>query len=928
VPIGSAEQAGNQLASRGHFEHLANRQGAHVGPNGLLSPRVADGDFRERLCAKTRDSLSRPPGGWTRLAWSMTHTTGQASTEEPAARRAHRRATPGTESPLVRPPSVDENQQTKKGHACLQEATSRPPEYRQVRLSVRPIRVAVVMPDTEGWIPQARRVMENFSRTWGGSGDLLIACKPDGSVSEMSWRLLELFDPDRFAHYVPTYQGFKRANPEGFKEWVRREARRLARKSGGTAAEWRSRLDEPGFLSNPRSTWRPPDETSAEALERLSPLHFEEHVFQDASVADETPQYHFVDMALLEPVAPHSPIILPEVESIPDELALVFDTRYGQLAPSYEEVLATKGVETRRSPPSDTWLSLAVQQAWLGEPHRTSLAWLADDEPEPRWMLQEEQSNTPFGRTLVGCSVFRPWLSRWDDRPFVFVIGNSLEDYAWALSLDRLTGAAAWVPERLLRPRNARLANVLFRAMVGVANTVSGYGHDARKVLVISASISNVALEKALKAASRASYLVDSPFELSTPMEILASVDELRGVERILDVEHNEVIRYEPFVDGRQATALATPVPSAMPVPPTTKMTWFVDADVEGHRVPARSRLSGLVADPDFIDRDVRAGRDGVSYFSQTGFIATGMSLDKTLSRPRLRLPTALTVLRKLLPDGWAFDPSQSGRYARAMLNLLGGMDRVKALLLDPSTFRLLNAFLAKSRSGDDPGVFLDPVERRYLCFDDAATVSDLATSEVRTLLDDLLLKGVIDRGLVLDCGTCSYDGWYPIGEVGTSFRCPRCRDETPLTKETWRQPPTEPMWFYALSEVVYQFLANNGHAPLLALGKLKERTRAFMFEPEMHISDGAGWTCELDLWVIRDGRIAIGEAKTTAKLGTPAETERLIENLRRSAKAIRADEIVIATTKGSWHSSVEPKVRKAFANTHQRLIVMSDLLS
>lgn len=810
----------------------------------------------------------------------------------------------------------------------MPEVTPRRPEYRQIRLSLRPIRVAVVMPDVDGWIPQARRVMENFSRTWGGSGDLLIACRSDGSLSEVSWRLLELFDPDRLAHYVPTFLGWKRAKPETFTDWVRREARRLARKSGGTAAEWRSRLDEPHFLSNPRSTWRPPDETGAEALERLSPLHFGDHVFQDAMVAEETPRYHSVDMALLESILPDSPITLPEVESLPDELALVFETRFGQVAPSYEEVLASHGVNIERTAPSETWLSMAVEQAWLGEPHRTSLAWIAEDEPEPGWMLAEEQANTPFGRTLVGCSVFRPWLSRWDERPFVFVLGNSLEDYSWALSLDRMTRAAAWVPERLLRPRNARLAKLLFKAMVGVANTVSGYGHDARRVLVTSASLSTTSLEKAIKAAAKASYSVDPPFALSTPSEVLASIAELRGVERILDVEHNEVIRYEPFVDGRQASALATPVPSAMPAPPTTKLTWFVDADVEGHRVPARSRLSGLVADPDQIDRDVRAARDGVSYFSQTGFIATGMSLDKTLARPRLRLPSALTVLRTLLPDGWALEPSQSGRFARAMLNLLGGTDQVNALLLNPSTFRLLSAFLARSPSGDSPGVFLSPVERRYLTFDDAATVCDMPALDVRTRLDELLLRRVIDRGLVLDCGTCSYDGWYSLEEVGTSFRCPRCRAETPLTQETWRLPETEPMWFYSLSEVVFQFLSNNGHAPLLALGKLRERTRAFMFEPEMLISDGTGWKCELDIWVIRDGRIAIGEAKTTAKLGNPSETDRFIENLRRAANAIRADEIVIATTRESWHSSVEPKLMQAFAGSRQELVVLSDLFA
>jgi hypothetical protein len=94
-----------------------------------------------------------------------------------------------------------------------------------------------------------------------------------------------------------------------------------------------------------------------------------------------------------------------------------------------------------------------------------------------------------------------------------------------------------------------------------------------------------------------------------------------------------------------------------------------------------------------------------------------------------------------------------------------------------------------------------------------------------------------------------------------------------------------------------------------------------------MNISDGSGWSCELDLWVIRDGRIAIGEAKTTSKLGDSSDTARLIESLRRSAEAVGAAQVVLATTTAAWHPSVETTVRSAFANTHQEVVFLSGLL-
>lgn len=814
---------------------------------------------------------------------------------------------------------------------------SGPPDYRQLRLSVRPTRSAIAIPDIEEWTDSARRVVEYFSQTWGGCGNLLFACREDGFVSETTWRLLQMFDPDRFGFYAATHQGRRRANPEAFEKWLVAQAKRLAKQSGGTPEEWQKRIRENHVLmTQPLSSWRPPDETEQAALARCSPLHWRRHVFQDVVTADATPTRQLVDMALLEPIKTESPVVLPDVDSLPPELALVFEARFGQIAPSYEAVLREMGIEVVRTGPWPAWLSTAIQHAWTGETHRMSFSWLEDDnETEPRWMLQQYADSTAFGRTLVGCNWFRPWLVEWDDRPFVFVVGNSAEDFSWALALDRLLGAGAWVPERLLRPRNANMAKTLFRAMVAVANSLSGYGRGERRIIVTSASMKRDALSKVIAAASKLSYN-SVAFDHASPEEMLADVSKLQAVQRILDADRNEDSQFEPFVAGRQASLVNTPLPSVLPsnqpgrlvAGPTSRMTWFVDVDVEGHRVPARSVLSDLVAEPHTTDRDIRAGRDGVSYFSESGFVAYGQPIEKTLARPRLLLPDALAIFRRLLPDGWTCNPSQAGRFSRATLEALGGVEGASATFLSPPKLALLRAFLATSRSGVDPGVFLDTVERRYLCFDDAATVTGLNATEVRALLDELLLAGVLERGLVLDCGTCSYDGWYPVAELGTDFRCPRCRSRTPITATGWKLPPTEPLWFYSLSEVLRQALELNAHAPLLALAKLKERASAFLFEPEMEIGDDSGWHCELDIWVVREGRIAIGEAKTTDRLGTPSETKRLVANLRKVADAIGAHDVIVATTSLSWRSTVESSVRAAFASSTAQPQFLTGLLS
>lgn len=53
--------------------------------------------------------------------------------------------------------------------------------------------------------------------------------------------------------------------------------------------------------------------------------------------------------------------------------------------------------------------------------------------------------------------------------------------------------------------------------------------------------------------------------------------------------------------------------------------------------------------------------------------------------------------------------------------------------------------------------------------------------------------------------------------------------------------------------------------APILALDRLRGDSRDFLFVPERDVCDGNGQlVAEVDVWAIADGRLLIGEAKTT----------------------------------------------------------------
>jgi hypothetical protein len=108
---------------------------------------------------------------------------------------------------------------------------------------------------------------------------------------------------------------------------------------------------------------------------------------------------------------------------------------------------------------------------------------------------------------------------------------------------------------------------------------------------------------------------------------------------------------------------------------------------------------------------------------------------------------------------------------------------------------------------------------------------------------------------------------WYEMNELGQSFECRRCHTSTLLTADSWKQIGDEPAFYYDLAEVAYQALRGNVRVPVAALVKIRNGSKSFLDLPEVEITDGAGSTIEVDLLAIVDGRIILGEAKTSDRL-------------------------------------------------------------
>jgi hypothetical protein len=769
-------------------------------------------------------------------------------------------------------------------------------------------------------------MIENYSRCWGGSGDVLIPIGNDDAVAPPLWRALERYDPDRLGYYLLTRRGQQLAAPNAFEQWLDSTARNLADENTPYARA-RQMLQEDHIMSSPVQPWRPPASLEELAKRRLAPMG-RRNAFDDVWVADDTPGRHYVDVANISEARTGSPVSVLRADQIDPRIDLMLTSRVGGASASLRATLGkTVAIIDWSARPSD--LGVVLDICWERDRrklarHRAFTRMVGGDTEES--MPSEFLDRTPFSVTEVGCGWFI--IGRLaTDLPHVVVIGDAAEDFALWMLLDRMYQQAYWCPKAFLAGDD-ELSDA-FRKHLGLRlHTASGLGRggDDEKVVFTSISLADDELTELFPRISENPWIPDYSSDDSSLSVTTCSADELPLPRPWRLYDPGEILRqsFEPFVGSDMAGTVVTPRPSAIsPVSPWD-FSWHVDALVDGVQLPPRSCLSPLLAVFGIADADsVRAGSDGVSYFSREPFfIPAGASLDQMTYRPRLRNPGPTDLFEELfVAAGYRAEVSQAGRFSTGMIEAWQGLSSTAEELNDPARVRLFEAFRRRTQSGQDPGVWLTGTKRRYLSFWDIRRVTGAAREDVRSLVDGYVQRGVLTRGWCLKCPRCNYAAWYAHEDVGRSFRCSRCRVESLITASTWRHP-SEPMPFYQLDELVFQAVDNDARAPLLALDHLRKETRSFLFAPEMDIYRGEALIAEIDLLAFVEGRILIGEAKTGDRLEDNEQKERaVIQRLKRIADTMTAHEVVFATTSPAWNSTTWRLIREEFRPSQRRIL-------
>ena len=499
----------------------------------------------------------------------------------------------------------------------------------------------------------------------------------------------------------------------------------------------------------------------------------------------------------------------------------------------------------------------------------------------------------------------------------IAVFGSTAEDFALAVALERMYGAAIWVPAEWTR--DPRLRWPLEEGFRRLQNAARACG---RPPVVTTISLSGDALSAAIQSSWPGPVLGSwgdngkaQAFGGEPPEVVAAEELDLQSPKHLACAGDFDLSFPSPTrADGRSGFLFLLPVPVYTPrsdeLREAQRPFWEVDVEVYPQRMPAGRNLHGramLADDEPYPSTMVRSGRDGIS-FNPTNmlFVPGGATLEQSVARPRLRVPGLRGWIEALAaqnqPD-MIVVMSQAGRRAMILARLWGSRSAAARDLLALNDF--LREFTPSGSCDADAypegdGVRLTPSEG-YLTFAAAVrTLPGMKPGEIRGQLNHLLHINVLKRGLIVPCSECERRAFYRIDLVSESNTCPRCGASARATA-AWRAETAEigePGWFYDLHGAVRELLGQNGDVPFLAGRALAASARSFEDIAELDFR----WPSkdepdEIDIAALVDGRVVIGEAKCVAALGTRRESNRAIQKLIRVSDLVGADEIVLATT-------------------------------
>ena len=164
----------------------------------------------------------------------------------------------------------------------------------------------------------------------------------------------------------------------------------------------------------------------------------------------------------------------------------------------------------------------------------------------------------------------------------------------------------------------------------------------------------------------------------------------------------------------------------------------------------------------------------------------------------------------------------------------------------------------------------------------------------------------------------CLTSSWHVVDDLRSTLRCPGCMESFTLRPN--------PPWSCRLNKLVENALRRHGIVSVLrTLEALSAHPRSFLFLPSQNIYQVGtkGAMTDLDILVIADGRVFIGEVKSSPGAFDAAD----FQNIQSLAEDMLPDEVVIASVGTTWPAEVRTQLTSLAGALAPLQIKVSDLL-
>lgn len=803
---------------------------------------------------------------------------------------------------------------------------------KNVTTTVRTPRYAILVDKHKDyWKAYISGIVQSFSQVWGGEHFIIIPT--DGkAIDEAFWRILEAYSPDYIGRYIPSLMDLEEADPARYEQIKNKHRLGWNLPEAEFEKHWteQAKMGHLGGLDVDKSL-------SEELKYRLSPFYFEDHVvkenvFRDSHLAYPFTQIeHIVESAKDRPTEVYTPLNIED--SAYKLLAL---SRTGALSDDYAKTLKGKGFTVSN-------LTVGTEVFRL----RDYISALESNDYDPKWERAMHENNEelppddflqklPFSLSLLHLGKFYRHTTHRDWKEnIVVVVGDTMDDYCMYYCLSRLHGGVYWLPDDHLNQAHKKVvANrdreddevQRFTETEGIASELVNtyykaikYGHDKKNINLTSVSLTPRQLTY------RKRWMGEICFSGSAivPHCNIVPLGELsvNCVMQVIEMNNHANQQDVVFQDRQSVGRINTPKPKNFnPVNPS-EHRWITSVNIDGFRPPALPFLGNKILTGMNSVQETRAAKDELAYFCPN-VAYFGGDIDVITARPSISLPLDDEIFKNYFADsGYATELSDKGSYLKDTIERFGSLEQTASFFRKEAKRNIFDQYLVKKPpQGDDEIVRLSVENRTYLSFE--AFKRKLADeNETIVLIDELISKDIISRGLIFQCSRCRLAAWYDIGSISNTFSCTRCGLIQTYSHSSWKNP-AEPKWYYRLAETVYLFYESSSHLTALALDKLRlEAPTEFHYVSETNIinPESNKPKQELDILAISQGNIILGECKDCPVKSTDVRKYLTIF----SQLNIQPAQFLLATTDKGVTSAVQTELDKFRSH---RLFTRDDL--